>query len=222
MAAQEGGHELVDAPRRRVAEDADRDGAAAQRGQLADAVGGVLDGAQAAGGVLGERAPGLGGHHAAAGADEEVGAERLLELADLLGDRGLGDAQSLGGGGEGAELERRAEAADLLQRQKLSLWTAPRKQAYLGGSTSRIMAAMTRDVVIIGGGIAGLAAAWRLRHRDVLLLEAGDRLGGRMRSDAARRVLAQLRRAPVPGAGLAGRRDGARVRARDRAGDRRA
>jgi oxygen-dependent protoporphyrinogen oxidase len=42
---------------------------------------------------------------------------------------------------------------------------------------------MTRDVVIIGGGIAGLAAAWRLRHRDVVLLEAGDRLGGRMRSD---------------------------------------
>jgi protoporphyrinogen oxidase len=43
---------------------------------------------------------------------------------------------------------------------------------------------VTRDVVIVGGGIAGLAAAWRLRHRDVLLLEAGDRLGGRMRSDA--------------------------------------
>src|SRR5215213_7938321 len=43
---------------------------------------------------------------------------------------------------------------------------------------------MARDVVVIGGGIAGLAAAWRLRHRDVLLLEASDRLGGRMRSDA--------------------------------------
>jgi oxygen-dependent protoporphyrinogen oxidase len=43
---------------------------------------------------------------------------------------------------------------------------------------------MTHDVVIVGGGIAGLSAAWRLRHRDVLLLEAGDRLGGRMRSDA--------------------------------------
>jgi len=45
------------------------------------------------------------------------------------------------------------------------------------------MAGMTHDVVIIGGGIAGLSAAWRLRHRDVLLLEAGDRLGGRMRSE---------------------------------------
>jgi oxygen-dependent protoporphyrinogen oxidase len=43
---------------------------------------------------------------------------------------------------------------------------------------------VTRDVVIVGGGIAGLSAAWRLRHRDVLLLEAGDRLGGRIRSDS--------------------------------------
>ena len=42
---------------------------------------------------------------------------------------------------------------------------------------------MRHDSVIVGGGIAGLAAAWRLRDRDVLLLEAEDRLGGRLRSE---------------------------------------
>jgi oxygen-dependent protoporphyrinogen oxidase len=40
-----------------------------------------------------------------------------------------------------------------------------------------------RDVVIVGGGIAGLAAGWRLRHRDMLLLESEPRLGGRIRSE---------------------------------------
>lgn len=40
-----------------------------------------------------------------------------------------------------------------------------------------------RDVVIIGGGIGGLSGAWRLRHRDVLVLEAGSRPGGRLRSE---------------------------------------
>ncbi|MBI2467525.1 MAG: FAD-dependent oxidoreductase [Candidatus Rokubacteria bacterium] len=39
------------------------------------------------------------------------------------------------------------------------------------------------DVVVVGAGIAGLAAAWALRDRDVLVLEADDRVGGRIRSE---------------------------------------
>jgi oxygen-dependent protoporphyrinogen oxidase len=36
------------------------------------------------------------------------------------------------------------------------------------------------DAVVVGGGIAGLSAAWALRDRRVLVLEARDRIGGRM------------------------------------------
>jgi oxygen-dependent protoporphyrinogen oxidase len=39
------------------------------------------------------------------------------------------------------------------------------------------------DAIVVGGGIAGLAAAWELRDRRVLLVEATDRLGGRIRSE---------------------------------------
>src|SRR6478752_5639455 len=39
------------------------------------------------------------------------------------------------------------------------------------------------DAVIVGGGIAGLASAWDLRNRDIRVLEASDRLGGRIRSE---------------------------------------
>jgi oxygen-dependent protoporphyrinogen oxidase len=38
-------------------------------------------------------------------------------------------------------------------------------------------------VVVVGAGIAGLSAAWALRDRDVLVLEAAQRIGGRIKSE---------------------------------------
>ena len=39
------------------------------------------------------------------------------------------------------------------------------------------------EVAVVGGGIAGLTAAWNLRDRDVVVLEAEPRIGGRIRSE---------------------------------------
>jgi protoporphyrinogen/coproporphyrinogen III oxidase len=39
------------------------------------------------------------------------------------------------------------------------------------------------EVTIVGAGIAGLAAAWTLHDRKILVLEATDRVGGRLRSE---------------------------------------
>lgn len=40
-----------------------------------------------------------------------------------------------------------------------------------------------KDVAIVGGGLAGLSAAWRLRHWDTVVLESASRVGGRIRSE---------------------------------------
>lgn len=40
-----------------------------------------------------------------------------------------------------------------------------------------------KDVIIVGGGLAGLSAAWRLKHHDILLLESENRIGGRVMSE---------------------------------------
>ncbi len=40
-----------------------------------------------------------------------------------------------------------------------------------------------RDVVVIGAGVSGLATAWHLRDRGVLVLEETERVGGRIRSE---------------------------------------
>lgn len=46
------------------------------------------------------------------------------------------------------------------------------------------MTAYHHDVIVVGAGIAGLAAAWDLRDRDVVVLERANRVGGRIRSEA--------------------------------------
>jgi protoporphyrinogen/coproporphyrinogen III oxidase len=39
-----------------------------------------------------------------------------------------------------------------------------------------------KDVVVVGAGIGGLTAAWQLRDLDTIVLEADDRVGGRIKS----------------------------------------
>lgn len=51
-----------------------------------------------------------------------------------------------------------------------------------------------KEVVIVGGGVSGLAAASHLCQNgicNITILEAGDRLGGRLRSDQFHGVLIQ-------------------------------
>lgn len=40
-----------------------------------------------------------------------------------------------------------------------------------------------KDVIIVGGGLAGLSAAWRLKQHNILLLESENRIGGRVYSE---------------------------------------
>src|SRR2546428_8751133 len=59
-------------------------------------------------------------------------------------------------------------------------WTADRgvgAQEQVGrGATERL------DVVVLGGGVAGLSAAYRLRDLELEVLDSADHVGGRTRS----------------------------------------
>ncbi len=50
------------------------------------------------------------------------------------------------------------------------------------GVNGRVSNGERHDVVVVGAGVSGLATAWHLRDRDVLVVEETDRLGGRIKS----------------------------------------
>src|SRR5205823_373499 len=78
------------------------------------------------------------------------------------------------GGGGGSRSPRRP--AHAVPRRPRPL--GPRSAAE-GGRREAV-----KDVVVVGAGIGGLTAAWQLRDLDTLVLEAEDRVGGRVKSFA--------------------------------------
>ena len=70
--------------------------------------------------VLGEGGTRLRRHDATPDPREQVDAEGALQLAHLLGHRGLGHPERPRRSREGPELRRCGEATDLLKRQKVS------------------------------------------------------------------------------------------------------
>jgi oxygen-dependent protoporphyrinogen oxidase len=57
----------------------------------------------------------------------------------------------------------------------------------------------TVDVVVVGAGISGLVAAWELRDLDVLVLEASNRVGGKILSESRGRYWLNLAAHVFPG-----------------------
>ena len=93
----EDGAERLEARHRRVAEP---HGSGDARSRQAGAVGGALECAERSRCLLKE-GPTRGGElDVPAGANEQVGAERALELVNLVAQRGLGDVQARGGAAE--------------------------------------------------------------------------------------------------------------------------
>ncbi len=108
--------EVGDQVRRRCAEHAEAERAAAKVAHLGYGVPGTLDIGEHALGLGPEPAAGLGEHEAAAGACEERDPELALELSHLLRDRRLREVERARGSAERAVLDRGQEVRELLNR----------------------------------------------------------------------------------------------------------
>jgi hypothetical protein len=94
------------------------DGSSDARPGEARALGRALERSERQRCLLEERPPGGGELDVAAGADEQVGAERALELVDLVAQRRLGDVQARGGP---AEMELLRDGQEVAEQARLEI-----------------------------------------------------------------------------------------------------
>ena len=130
----------------------------------------------------------------------------MKELADegmtmvVVTTRWVSPARSVTARRHGARCHRRGRTAiaDLRRATQSGNASVPQPRAHpldrSGGFDAGQRPAARYDVVIVGAGIAGLTAAWRLRDRNILVLEAADIVGGRLKTMTRPTVLAEPRR----------------------------
>ena len=118
VAAAELGGEAGDEVGGGGAEHAEAERPAAELANVADGVARAVDVVEHALGLRAEGPTGLRERDAATGTREQLDAELGLELADLLGERGLRDEQRPRGRGEGAVLDGGEEVAELLESHR--------------------------------------------------------------------------------------------------------
>jgi monoamine oxidase len=95
--------------------------------------------------------------------------------------RRLGEAAAVAAREASADEALAASSPGLRRRELLAGGAGLAAAAMLSGPVSRALAATAPRVVVVGGGLAGLSAAYRLKQSgiDAQLFEASDRLGGR-------------------------------------------
>ena len=92
----------------------------------------LLDLLEHALGMAHQHLAGVGEHHAVVAAVEQAGADAFLELGELLGERGLGEAELLAGLRQRRRLRHRHENAKLMQGHLGPLGAAPVEQGDRG------------------------------------------------------------------------------------------